>query len=257
MIRFLITITTLLLLSFSSGAALAQGPNENANPNANTVPERNGDYPDPEHPGVRVRVFVHEPKEKPSTSVSAVCDNPTSSAVDGKTGWKLPSTNWNYKINTSTVPSSVGGSNLSAIVTNGFNAWTSSISSSSKPTLVPAGTTTKTRSAYDGQNIIAWGRTSGNALGVTYTRYYTSTGLVVDVDTIMNQKFPWTLNTCSANAYDAANILTHELGHWFGLNDHYTSNFVNNTMYGYGSKAETKKVTPEQGDKDGINLIYP
>ena len=79
----------------------------------------------------------------------------------------------------------------------------------------------------------------------------------MDVDTIMNQKFPWTLNTCSTSAYDAADILNHELGHWFGLNDHYTSAYINNTMYGYGSKAETKKVTPAQGDKDGINLIYP
>lgn len=253
----LLVLISLLLLFFSSGTVIAQNPNGNANSNAAVIPEKNGDYPDPEHPGVRVRVFVHEPKERLGTSVSAVCEDPPSNAVVGKTGWKLPSGNWNYKINTSSVPSSVGGSNLSSMTANGFSVWISSITSSSKPLLNESGITTKTKSSYDRENIIAWGRTSGNALGVTYTRYYTSTGLVVDVDTIMNKKFPWTLNTCSTNAYDAADILTHELGHWFGLNDHYSSAYINNTMYGYGSKAETKKITPEQGDKDGINLIYP
>lgn len=231
----------------------AYAQNQNA-----VIPEKNGDYPDPEHKGVRVRVFVHEPKEKPSTSVSAVCsaDN-ESTAVVGATGWKLPSTVWKYKINTSSVPSSVGASNLSTIALNGFNSWTNAVSTiSSKPTLTPDGTTIKTRSSYDGQNIIAWGRTSGSALGVTYTRYYVSSGLVVDVDTIMNQKFPWTLNTCSASAYDAADILVHEQGHWFGLNDHYTADYVENSMFGYGAKAETKKITLTTGDKAGINLIY-
>src|SRR3989344_6931017 len=112
MIQFLIILISLLFLSFSSAVALAQGPNENANPNANAIPERNGDYPEPGHPGVRVRVFVHEPKENPTTSVSAVCEDPDSTAVVGKTGWKLSSTNWSYRLNTSSVPSSFGGSNF-------------------------------------------------------------------------------------------------------------------------------------------------
>ena len=93
-------------------------------------------------------------------------------------------------------------------------------------------------------------------MGVTYVWYYTATNLVADVDTIMNKKYPWSLS-CSTNSYNAEDILTHELGHWFGLDDEYTGNFIDNTMYGYGSKAEIKKITPENGDKAGINLIYP
>ena len=46
-------------------------------PNA-AIPEKNGDYPDSEHPGIRVRVFVHEPKPgKPSLTQSALLVCPT------------------------------------------------------------------------------------------------------------------------------------------------------------------------------------
>lgn len=79
----------------------------------------------------------------------------------------------------------------------------------------------------------------------------------------MNEKSSWNWanqNTnllCGwTNVYDAQNILTHELGHWFGLDDHLTANYQNNTMYGYGSKGEVKKDTLTQGDIDGINAIY-
>ena len=117
------------------------------------------------------------------------------------------------------------------------------------------------RARYDGQNIIAWGRTNGSALAVTYTWFNQATGYVAEVDTIMNQKFSWfwnaTNNTCTEqNSYDAQNILTHELGHWMGLDDTYDSTYVNNTMYGYGSKGETKKDTLTTGDVSGVNAIY-
>lgn len=249
--RVLGVIFLIVLVLSLSAAVFAQTENEN-------IPERNGDYPVPGRPGLRVRVFVHEPKERPiSSSAVAVCLNPNVfvSAV-GATGWKLPNSDWKYKVNTSSVPSSVGGSNLAAIVTNGFNSWISSISSSSKPHLVADGTTLKTRNALDFENIITWGRTNGSALGVTYVWYYTATHEVADVDTIMNQKFAWSLS-CSPTSYNAENILVHELGHWFGLNDQYGSAYVDDTMYGYGSKAETKKISPESGDIVGINLIYP
>ncbi len=223
-----------------------------------TIPEKNGDYAVPGRPNIRVRVFVHEPKEpkaKPTASSTlAVCEDPSSSSIVGAAGWKLPNGDWKYKVNTASSPSSVSG--LATIVSNSFGNWTSAITSSSKPNLVADGTTLKTRNALDFENIITWGKTRGNALGVTYVWYYTATKLVADVDTIMNQRFPWNL-ACTADSYNAEDILVHELGHWFGLNDQYTASYVDNTMYGYGSKGEIKKITPADGDKAGINLIYP
>lgn len=228
------------------------------------IPERNGDYPDPEHPGVRVRVFVHEPKpSKPTLNQlpSLVCNlpDPGSDAIVPPAGWHLPSS-WNYTLNTSSVPSSVGSSNLATIAANAFGQWMSATANKINITKTSFNTATN-RARFDGQNIIAWGRTSGTALAVTYTWYYTSSGLVAETDTIFNKSFPWYWNaadsTCTdANSYDAQDILTHETGHWMGLDDTYSAAYANNTMYGYGSKGEVKKDTLTTGDIQGVQAIY-
>lgn len=224
------------------------------------VPEKSGTYNDPDHPGVKVRVFVHPERPTKTQSSTLVCNlaDPDSSASVAAAGWKLPSS-WTYHLNPSSVPSSVGGSNLPTIAANGFADWTAA--ANNKVTFAQGTNTTVARQGYDGKNIIAWGRTPGTALGVTYIRYYTSTGQVVDVDTIMNKKFPWkwsNSNVCAeSTAYDAENIMNHELGHWLGLDDEYTADYVDATMYGYGSKGEVKKNTLTTGDTAGAAGIYP
>jgi|SRR3989344_438065 len=262
-------ISILLLVGFAT-PAFAEKPDDSG---VSNIPEVSGDYPDPDHPGLRVRVYVHPEsgqinhpaKPSPTSSPALVCtENPNSEAfVSG--GLHLPATNWTYKLNTSSVPATVGGSNLPAIATNGFSQWTNAISSStSKPNLVYGGSTTINRATYDGQNIIAWGRTSGTVLGVTTLWYYPDTGLIAETDVIMNNnkklvKWAWSQGSMCADdkSYDAQNILTHELGHVFGLDDEYESPFVDNTMFGYGSKGETKKNIITNGDSLGIQAIYP
>lgn len=241
-----------LIFLLSAQLALAQNPD---------IPERNGDFPDPEHPGVRVRVFVHEPKPSPTSSPILSCSDPDSSSIVPPTGWKLASS-WTYNLNSSSTPSSVGSANLSTIAGSSFGAWSSAVSN--KVNFAAGSNTTTNKQAYDGQNVVAWGRTSGTALAVTYTRYNSSTGMVVDVDTIFNLKFPWSWtnpasNSCSlyATSYDAQDILTHELGHWMGLDDTYDTSYANNTMYGYGAKGEVKKDTLTTGDISGVKSIYP
>lgn len=184
--------------------------------------------------------------------------DPNSSSVVPPAGWHLPSS-WTYTLNPSSVPASVGSGNLAAIAGNAFSQW---MGATSKVNITKtASNTTVNRAKYDGKNIIAWGRTSGTALAVTYTWYYTSSGLAAETDTIFNLKFPWYWNAANymctdANSYDAQDILTHETGHWMGLNDTYTADFVNNTMFGYGSKGEVKKDTLTTGDVQGVQAIY-
>ncbi len=228
------------------------------------IPEIDGIYDVPGMPGMKVRVFVHREKPdkpgKPEEEKPAlVCklDDPNSNAVVDKAGWKLPS-KWTYNLNPSSVPSSVGSKNLATIAGSAFSQWTNAISEVS----IYRGQDVKiNRKAYDGKNIIAWGRAPGSALAVAYVWYYPSTGYVAEVDTIMNSKFFWTWSggssTCAyPDSYDAQAILTHELGHWFGLDDHYTGEYINNTMYGYGYKADAKAVTLTGGDISGLEAIY-
>lgn len=254
----------LFILAFVISAAYsskvhAKNSDISYTPVVSDIPEIDGTYDDPEHPGVKVRVFVHREKPLKVSSSAVVCSVDTdSTSVVGKGAWKLPAT-WTYTLNPSTVPSSVGSSNLAAIAKNGFDDWSSA--TGGKVVFSRNPDTTVARQAYDGKNIIAWGRVSGSAIGVTYTRYYSSTGQTVDVDTILNSRYPWkwaNSNLCADNAaYDAEDILTHEQGHWLGLIDEYDAlNFSNATMYGYGSKGEVKKITLTAGDINGAFAIY-
>lgn len=231
------------------------------------IPEKDGVYDVPGHPNMKVRVFVYKAKpEKPGkpepTPPSEQCglEDPVSDAVVDGAGWKLPST-WEYRLNPDSVPSSVGSENLTVIAENSFKVWTDQVAVET----IKGPNTSATRYSLDGQNIITWGRASGGTLGVTYIWYYSDTGEVVEIDTIMNKKYLWMWSDPSTwddpacayeDAYDAQNILTHEIGHWFGLDDHYTTDYVDNTMYGYGSKMETKKDTLTAGDIDGVKLLY-
>ncbi len=271
----IIAIVMISVVLFS-GIALVQAKQDKSKDNKKIdeeyiIPEENGIYNVPGHPEMKVKVFVHKAKggKKPKPTSPPVDENPvcglqnddSSNAFVGTTGWKLPS-NWTYTLNLASVPSSVGSENLKAIVERSFDAWSTASGVNFSET---TDTTNINRARYDGKNIIAWGRTSASALAITYTTYYVNSGIVVDVDTIMNKRYPWSwtdqlissnLNCAYANSYDAQNIMTHELGHWMGLNDYYESVYANHTMYGYGSKSEVKKNTLTEGDKDGIYDIY-
>lgn len=260
MARKLLTVLILIagLFLITSISATAQKP-------AQEIPEQEGIYDVSEKPGLKVRVFVYKYKGKPEgvgkpdkNQEAIVCDlqDPDTTTVVGATGWKLPY-DWTYNLNPSSVPSSVGSGNLPKIALDSFSAW----STPSGVTFKKGEDTTATKYGLDGINLISWGRSGSNALAVTYTWYYPSTGSVVEIDTIMNSKYKWSWSDYSTGCadsekYDAQNILTHELGHWMGLNDHYSNDYVDATMYGYGSTGEIKKDTLTIGDISGINLIY-
>lgn len=109
---------------------------------------------------------------------------------------------------------------------------------------------------------------SPGAIGLTVIWYYgagrPSNRPIIEWDQVYDDvDFDWsedcTINDCTSlgsEKMDLSNIVTHELGHSFGLADLYTDTCLEETMYGYSSNGETKKRSLEAGDIDGITDLY-
>lgn len=79
---------------------------------------------------------------------------------------------------------------------------------------------------------------------------------LVEWDMVLDQvDFDWSDDGAS-NMMDYENIVTHELGHAVGLDDLYTGECAEQTMYGYASEGETKKRDLDVGDVTGISRLY-
>lgn len=102
-----------------------------------------------------------------------------------------------------------------------------------------------------------------DAIAVTSSAFNTATGQLVDVDIELNGEFydiRRLFLDCDVQArtMDLRNTLTHEVGHFLGL-DHPpdTEEFEETTMYARAPLCETRKRTLAQDDIDGICFIYP
>lgn len=210
---------------------------------------------------IKLKVYVHYPKPGKPQPQPGVCD-PTQNETSnyGLAGWKRSGT-VTYRVNYSSIPSTVV--NPQPAITNSFEVWEQH--TGGKVNFVEGAPTTLTRYARDGVNLVAWGRVSASgAIAVTYTWYNATTGEAVEQDVIMNSKLPWKQTYVSnpdavcgdLYAYDVQNILTHEVGHWVGLDDLYDDVDQDLTMYGYGDKGELKKVTLGLGDVKGMDALY-
>lgn len=179
----------------------------------------------------------------------------------GATGWHMPSAGMTYKINYSTLPRNLSSSTFQSATRTSFDTWTNADSAQK---WFYGGSTTAKRATYDGTNLIAFGRISGNAIAVTYIWYYSGSGEVAESDTIFSSSLAWSITDSSAGdcggvagTYDVQDIGTHEFGHWVGLNDLYSSIDKDLTMYGYGFTTELKKDSLGTGDITGVRAIQP
>src|SRR3989338_6701519 len=123
---FILTATLVMVFVFPLGL---MAPAQAAPPGP--LPEQAGLYAVPGHPNLMLRVFVYHGKPngvgngKPTPpSPTLVCGlaDPVSTAVGAGAGWTLPST-WEYNLNLTSVPTTVGSANFVTIADNGFDTW--------------------------------------------------------------------------------------------------------------------------------------
>lgn len=226
-------------------------------------PQRGEEDPleQPLPPGIKVRAFIHRPRVVEPSHLGTCDPITTDSLTYGLAGWHLSSAGITWKLNESTVPSSVGVANALDVIAKAFLTWTYA---DPDKKFFYGGNTGAKGARFDGVNAILWKNTGAGTIAVTYIWYYTATGQVAEVDTIFNKLYPWAVfpatgGECqtSPDAYDLQNIAVHEFGHWIGLDDLYNNADADLTMYGFGAGGELKKRTLGTGDFKGVNCVAP
>lgn len=107
--------------------------------------------------------------------------------------------------------------------------------------------------ARDGKSIVCMGTLPSGVLGTTYTWYNTSTHVASEADVVLTDALPMTVGG-SATSVDVQSVLTHEFGHFCGL-DHVTD--VTQTMYPSIPNGSEIYRTLCDGDVLGVRTIYP
>lgn len=210
----------------------------------------------------RLRVFVHEEEERRPGHRSSfpVCQPTTNDAVSiyGLTGWHLPGP-FSYRMNTRRAPEAIASS-ASLAIAAAAQTWAAA---DADKQLTFAGTTDISRPRYDGNNVVLWKLLPGRTVAAAYVWYHPETGEVLDADMILNTRVSWAVNDpagdCGgiAGAYDVQAVVTHEFGHWFGLEDLYDASTADLTMHGIVTVGELKKASLGEGDRLGATAVAP
>jgi hypothetical protein len=189
---------------------------------------------------------------------------------------------WRQRHSKITVDASVEklGAHAVTAVQNAFGTW---LGSDQKLPNLTFDTTRGTRVELrpDGKNTISVApitlRGHEHDLAVTLTYSDEETGAIVEADIVINAEHAFrVLNAddadgkqpersscvtggggalrCSDGAYDLQNVLTHEVGHFFGLGEEMADPGA--TMYYCTSRCETHKRALTRADADSITTLY-
>lgn len=167
--------------------------------------------------------------------------------------YKLLGFHWYAPINCWINPNNRYGFSASAVVTvitASADTWDAQTSAAIFSYL---GMTSRQAGKYDGYNVVSWGSYRAGVIAVTYIWYKGSQ--ILETDTRLNTYYRWSLSG-EASKMDVQNIMTHEFGHWCGLNDLYNNADYWLTMYGYADYGETNKRNLGLGDILGLQAVY-
>ncbi len=146
----------------------------------------------------------------------------------------------------------LGMSVTEAEVRRGMDDWT--VPACSGLSTSYGGTTSLQPGDYEGESVIGWvesgWRHSSSAIGVTGTRYTSST--IVEADMEMNGvHFEWTTSPGSGNRVNVYSIALHEGGHYIGLGHSSSSSAA--MYYAYSGGVSTMS----SDDETGVCTLYP
>ena len=155
---------------------------------------------------------------------------------------------------------------LRRAVWQSFEAWNQVGCSDMK--VVDGGLTSNNETTYRGgnseenMNLVAWRNqgwesvASARAFALTSVTFNPNTGVIADADIDVNTEYyTWSATKePEANHVDLRNTMTHEVGHFIGL-DH--TEIREATMYATAPVGEIAKRSLHQDDIDGLCFIYP
>jgi len=167
--------------------------------------------------------------------------------------YKLLSYRWyttaNYYVNPSN-RYSLSATQVVNIITTSENTWDKE---TSFQVFSYSGTTTRSAGKRDGYNVVSWGSYKKGVIAVTYL--WSIGGHMIETDTTLNTFYRWSLSG-EPGKMDVQNIMTHEFGHWCGLNDLYADSDYWLTMYGFSNYGVTYQRTLGLGDILGLQAVY-
>ncbi|MBN1774337.1 MAG: matrixin family metalloprotease [Deltaproteobacteria bacterium] len=118
------------------------------------------------------------------------------------------------------------------------------------------GRSSMTASGSSGSNVVSWSesgwRHDSSAIAVCSDWFGSGTIVEADID-CNGVNHTW--NTTGSGGVDTQSILTHEIGHFLGLGDLYSSAYSSSTMYGIYSGG-TEKRTLADDDMAGCRYLY-
>jgi predicted Zn-dependent protease len=105
----------------------------------------------------------------------------------------------------------------------------------------------------DGKSVVLYGALPQGVLGTTYSWYNTTTHRLTEADIVLSASALMTVGG-SRNSVDVQSVITHEFGHFVGL-DHVSD--PTHTMYPSISDNSTIARTLCDGDVAGVRNLYP
>jgi len=190
----------------------------------------------------------------------AACTSPgADDGAYGFTGYKLKSA-LTYQVNQKSFPSYLNAAEVQAAIQSAFATWDGATGAS---LFTNGGTTTNKIGFQDGVNAVGFRSVGGGTLALTYGWVDRKTKLIKEIDIALATNFNWATNggasgDCggAAGAVDVLNIITHEVGHSFGLADLTAASANAQTMYGYAAYRELFKRDLASGDVAGVRALY-